>query len=51
MFIYNSSNDINNCVFKNFYTPYYGGIFYLYYPRAFTANKIDIYNSTAMYGV
>eukprot|EP00833_Pecoramyces_ruminatium_P005720 jgi/Orpsp1_1/1179752/evm.model.c7180000070648.1 len=47
---YNGSIKINNCTFKNFYTPEYGGVFFIYYPQYFSADKINIYNSTAIHG-
>jgi len=51
MLVYFSAIEIKNCVFKNFYTPLYGGIFYLHYPTSFLTNHIDAYNTTALYGV
>eukprot|EP00833_Pecoramyces_ruminatium_P016698 jgi/Orpsp1_1/1190730/evm.model.d7180000080827.1 len=50
MLVYYSSVEIKNCIFRNFYTPLYGGLFYMHFPYSFTADHIDVYNITAMYG-
>ncbi|OUM62690.1 hypothetical protein PIROE2DRAFT_10950 [Piromyces sp. E2] len=49
MLLYFSAVEIKNCVFRNFFTPYYGGILYNHYPVSFYANHIDVYNTTALY--
>ncbi|ORX64425.1 hypothetical protein BCR32DRAFT_273116 [Anaeromyces robustus] len=39
---------LKDCIFRNIYTPYYGGVFYIVDPSYMEIEKIKVYNSTAL---
>jgi len=42
---------INNCSIENSYSELYGAVFYSVNNNYFEANNINVYNTTAYYGV
>eukprot|EP00833_Pecoramyces_ruminatium_P017545 jgi/Orpsp1_1/1191577/evm.model.d7180000087121.1 len=41
---------VKNCDFRNIYSSIYGGAFFFINPLSVTVEKVDVYNSTAIYG-
>jgi len=48
MKLYFISMVIENCKFYDNYTPYDGGVFYVFVPYQFSVNNIEAHNSTAI---